>query len=145
MIATAQVLATARDAWRGTVLVVFQPGEETAQGARAMTADWDARGLPHADVVLGGTDPARLIRCENAHGAARCTGVCSLPRRPAPGDFQPVTLPREALGHTSPEAALRYALLAKYMDGLVIPARALLVVLYDTFGLAQARALAQTP
>src|SRR3546814_2570537 len=52
-----------------------------------MTADWDARGLPHADVVLGGTDPARLIRCENAHGAARCAGVCSLPRRPAPGDF----------------------------------------------------------
>src|SRR3546814_15284583 len=86
MIATAQVLATARDAWRGTVLVVFQPGEETAQGARAMTADWDARGLPHADVVLGGTDPARLIRCENAHGAARCAGVCSLPRRPSPGD-----------------------------------------------------------
>src|SRR3546814_12311384 len=86
MIATAQVLATARDAWRSTVLVVFQPGEETAQGARAMTADWDARGLPHADVVLGGTDPARLIRCENAHGAARCAGVCSLPRRSAPGD-----------------------------------------------------------
>src|SRR3546814_5711106 len=87
MIATAQVLATARDAWRGTVLVSFQPGEETAQGARAMTADWDARGLPHADVVPGGTDPARLIRRENAHGAARCAGVCSLPRRPAPGDF----------------------------------------------------------
>jgi len=53
LIATAQVLATARDAWSGTVLVVFQPGEETAQGARAMVADWDARGLPHADVVLG--------------------------------------------------------------------------------------------
>src|SRR3546814_13290042 len=53
MIATAQVLATARDAWRGTVLVVFQPGEEVAQGAAAMVADWDKAGLPHADVVLG--------------------------------------------------------------------------------------------
>jgi len=53
LVATAQVLAAARDAWSGTVLVVFQPGEETAQGARAMVADWDARGLPHADVVLG--------------------------------------------------------------------------------------------
>src|SRR3546814_7799638 len=52
-----------------------------------MTADWDAGGGPHADVVLGGTDPARSIRCGSAHGAARCAGVCSLPRRPAPGDF----------------------------------------------------------
>src|SRR5690606_38944257 len=43
----------ARDAWRGTVLAVFQPGEEVAQGASAMVADWDNAGLPRADVVLG--------------------------------------------------------------------------------------------
>uniref|UniRef100_UPI00048DC381 M20/M25/M40 family metallo-hydrolase n=1 Tax=Thermomonas fusca TaxID=215690 RepID=UPI00048DC381 len=49
----AHVLANARDAWRGTALVVFQPGEETAQGASAMAGDWEAAGLPHADVVLG--------------------------------------------------------------------------------------------
>ena len=53
MLGAAHVLANAREAWRGTVLVVFQPGEETAQGASAMVADWDAAGLPHADVVLG--------------------------------------------------------------------------------------------
>src|SRR5690606_24232313 len=29
------------------------PGEETAQGARAMVEDWDGAGLPRADVVLG--------------------------------------------------------------------------------------------
>ena len=49
----AHVLANARDAWRGTVMIVFQPGEETAQGASAMAGDWEAAGLPHADVVLG--------------------------------------------------------------------------------------------
>lgn len=49
----AQVLANARDAWRGTVMVVFQPGEETAEGASAMVGDWERTGLPKADVVLG--------------------------------------------------------------------------------------------
>ena len=53
LMGAARVLAEARDAWHGTLLVVFQPGEETAQGARAMVEDWDKTGLPHADVVLG--------------------------------------------------------------------------------------------
>lgn len=53
MLGAARVLAEAREAWRGTALVVFQPGEETAQGASAMVGDWEAAGLPHADVVLG--------------------------------------------------------------------------------------------
>lgn len=53
LMGAARVLAEARDAWRGTVLAVFQPGEEVAQGARAMVADWDQAGLPRADVVLG--------------------------------------------------------------------------------------------
>jgi hippurate hydrolase len=49
----ARVLVESRDAWRGTALVVFQPGEEVAQGAYAMVRDWDRAGLPHPDVVLG--------------------------------------------------------------------------------------------
>lgn len=53
LMGAARVLIQAREAWSGTVLVVFQPGEETAEGARAMVADWDQAGLPHADVVLG--------------------------------------------------------------------------------------------
>ncbi|RZA20070.1 MAG: amidohydrolase [Lysobacteraceae bacterium] len=53
LLGAARLLADARHAWQGTVLVVFQPGEETAQGADAMVADWDAAGLPHPDVVLG--------------------------------------------------------------------------------------------
>ncbi len=53
LMGAAAVLAEARDAWQGTVLAVFQPGEETAQGAAAMVADWDGAGLPRPDVVLG--------------------------------------------------------------------------------------------
>src|SRR5689334_21662421 len=33
------LLAQAHDAWKGTLLAVFQPGEETAQGAQAMIDD----------------------------------------------------------------------------------------------------------
>lgn len=53
LLGAARVLAEARDAWQGTVMVVFQPGEETAEGAKAMIADWARAGLPQADVVLG--------------------------------------------------------------------------------------------
>jgi amidohydrolase len=53
MLGTARVLAESRDAWRGTAILVFQPGEEVAQGANAMVADWDGAGLPHPEVVLG--------------------------------------------------------------------------------------------
>lgn len=66
LMGAARVLAEARDAWRGTAVVVFQPGEETAQGARAMVADWDRRGLPRADVVLGQhvtAGAADTVRC----------------------------------------------------------------------------------
>jgi amidohydrolase len=49
----ATLLAAARDAWHGTLLVVFQPGEETAQGARAMIDDGLFERFPKPDVVLG--------------------------------------------------------------------------------------------
>ncbi|GMU01160.1 amidohydrolase [Corallococcus caeni] len=53
LVGTAAVLARSRDAWRGTVMVVGQPAEETLQGAQAMLdAGLYARfGTP--DVVLG--------------------------------------------------------------------------------------------
>jgi hippurate hydrolase len=53
LLGAARVLAESRAAWRGTAMVVFQPGEETAQGASAMVADWERAGLPRPDVVLG--------------------------------------------------------------------------------------------
>ena len=50
---TAALLSAARDAWKGTLMVVFQPGEETAQGARAMIDDDLFKRFPKPDVVLG--------------------------------------------------------------------------------------------
>src|SRR3954465_7750802 len=47
------LLAGARDAWRGTVLAVFQPAEETAQGARAMIDDGLFERFPKPEVILG--------------------------------------------------------------------------------------------
>jgi hippurate hydrolase len=49
----AGLLAEARDAWRGTIMAVFQPGEETAEGARAMINDGLFKRFPAPDVVLG--------------------------------------------------------------------------------------------
>src|SRR4029079_4246615 len=48
-----KVLAAARTAWRGTVIAVFQPGEETAEGAQAMIADGLLQRFPKPDVILG--------------------------------------------------------------------------------------------
>ncbi len=47
------LFARTRDAWRGTLMVVFQPGEETAQGARAMLDDDRFGRFPKPDIVLG--------------------------------------------------------------------------------------------
>lgn len=47
-----RILAENLGAWRGTVLAVFQPGEETGQGARAMIADGMVKRFPKPDVTL---------------------------------------------------------------------------------------------
>src|SRR3954467_11973444 len=49
----AALLAGCRDAWKGTVLAVFQPAEETAQGARAMIDDGLLDRFPKPEVILG--------------------------------------------------------------------------------------------
>ena len=48
-----RLLAENRDGWSGTVMAVFQPGEETAEGARAMIADGMVKRFPKPDVTLG--------------------------------------------------------------------------------------------
>jgi amidohydrolase len=52
LVGAATLLAQARDAWRGTLMAVFQPAEETAQGARAMLDDGLVTRFPRPDVVL---------------------------------------------------------------------------------------------
>jgi amidohydrolase len=47
------LLAQNRDAWRGTLMPIFQPAEETAQGAQAMIDDGLFKHFPKPDAVLG--------------------------------------------------------------------------------------------
>ncbi|MDH6234817.1 amidohydrolase [Mesorhizobium soli] len=49
----ARLLADARAAWHGTLMAVFQPAEETAEGAQAMIADGLFTRFPKPDVILG--------------------------------------------------------------------------------------------
>jgi hippurate hydrolase len=53
LIGAASLLAAARESWRGTVLVVFQPAEELTRGARDMVADGLFERFPKPSIVLG--------------------------------------------------------------------------------------------
>src|SRR5208283_902387 len=53
LIGTAKLFAKSRDAWKGTLMTVFQPAEETAQGAQAMIDDRLFTRFPKPAVVLG--------------------------------------------------------------------------------------------
>ncbi|MFE5025727.1 amidohydrolase [Streptomyces sp. NPDC056656] len=60
----AMLLAQSRDQWRGTLLVVFQPAEELAVGARGMVDDGLFERFPKPEIVLGqhvGPLPAGVI------------------------------------------------------------------------------------
>ncbi|WP_405651440.1 amidohydrolase [Streptomyces sp. NBC_01386] len=53
LIGAATLLAQATDAWSGTVMLVFQPAEELARGARDMVDDGLFDRFPTPDIVLG--------------------------------------------------------------------------------------------
>lgn len=53
LVGATTLLAQARTAWRGTLMAVFQPAEETAEGAQAMIDDGLMKHFPKPDVVLG--------------------------------------------------------------------------------------------
>ena len=53
LLAAVRLFAEADSGWAGTVVAVFQPGEESADGARGMVADGLAQLIPVPDVALG--------------------------------------------------------------------------------------------
>jgi amidohydrolase len=53
LMGTSRILAEHRDAWTGTVMVVFQPGEEVGRGASSMVRDWGDGRFPKPDIILG--------------------------------------------------------------------------------------------
>src|SRR5436190_17566745 len=58
MIGTAKILAALKDQWRGTLIIIGQPAEETVDGARAMLADGLYTRFPKPDFTLGLHDSA---------------------------------------------------------------------------------------
>ena len=53
LMTAAEVLAADRGSWSGTLVLLFQPGEETAAGARAMVEDGLWERAPRPEVVFG--------------------------------------------------------------------------------------------
>jgi amidohydrolase len=53
LIGATALFTKSRASWQGTLMAVFQPGEETAQGAKAMIEDGLFKQFPKPDVVLG--------------------------------------------------------------------------------------------
>jgi hippurate hydrolase len=52
LLGAAELLATAREQWSGTLVAIFQPAEEVGDGARGMVEDGLARLVPKPDVAL---------------------------------------------------------------------------------------------
>jgi amidohydrolase len=53
LVGATTLFAQTRDTWHGTVMAVFQPAEETGEGAQAMIDDGLFDRFPKPDVVLG--------------------------------------------------------------------------------------------
>ncbi|AUI51023.1 amidohydrolase [Arthrobacter crystallopoietes] len=53
LLTAARLLAGAKDRWAGTIVFIFQPGEETGAGARAMVEDGLWEKAPKPEVVFG--------------------------------------------------------------------------------------------
>jgi hippurate hydrolase len=53
LVGATTLLAQSRADWQGTLMAVFQPAEETAEGAQAMIDDGLFKRFPKPDVVLG--------------------------------------------------------------------------------------------
>ena len=53
MMGTARLFSEHRDQWKGTLMVIFQPGEEVGRGAQGMIDDGMMDRFPKPDIILG--------------------------------------------------------------------------------------------
>ena len=53
LMAASTLLVSAKEAWKGTLICLFQPNEERAGGAQAMVDDGLYQKVPKPDIVLG--------------------------------------------------------------------------------------------
>jgi amidohydrolase len=60
LLGTAKMLSTLKDQWRGTLVLIAQPAEETIDGAKAMMADGLYSKIPKPDYLIALHDSAEL-------------------------------------------------------------------------------------
>ena len=60
LIGTARAMAATKSQWHGTLMIVGQPSEETADGARAMVADHLYERFGRPDMIIGLHDSSEL-------------------------------------------------------------------------------------
>lgn len=53
LLTAAEILAGATESWSGTIVFIFQPGEETAAGAKAMVEDGIWEKAPRPEIIYG--------------------------------------------------------------------------------------------
>jgi hippurate hydrolase len=53
LLGVAKVMIDNRDAWSGTLITLFQPGEETTKGAQAMIDDHLFERFPKPELIIG--------------------------------------------------------------------------------------------
>ncbi len=53
LIGAAQLFSESKEAWNGTIMVLFQPSEETGKGAQAMVDDGLTKRFEKPDIILG--------------------------------------------------------------------------------------------
>ena len=92
LVGAAEIARRSARAWRGTLMAVFQPGEETAEGAQAMIDDGlferfpkperrarparDGRSCRYRRRTHGRRSPRRRTACRSACSGAARTGRC---------------------------------------------------------------------
>ena len=76
LVGAAALMAETRDAWKGTLMPVFQPAEETGTGAQAMIDGGLLTRFRKPDVILGQHDPLLFLQIERviARPTARLLG-----------------------------------------------------------------------
>ena len=68
LIGASTLMTQVRDAWRGTLVALFQPAEETGEGAQAMINDHLFSHFPKPDVILGQhvmSMPSGVLACRS--------------------------------------------------------------------------------
>src|SRR5436305_9637484 len=79
LLGTAKILSELKDQWRGTLVLIGQPAEETVTGARAMLADSLYTRFPKPDFALAlhdsANDPAGTVTYCPGYAMASSTSV----------------------------------------------------------------------